>query len=68
MKKIIESKEDIFSMSKLVARKADISRTGVIHDYIYFSECNDSCDPRINFMEGQFKRKVYEMPRQCLLE
>ena len=42
MKMIIESEEDIFSMAKLVAEKADISRTGVIHDYIYFSECNET--------------------------
>lgn len=57
MKMIIESKEDTFFMSKLVARKADISRTGVIHDYIYFSECNDSCDPRIKFYGGTIQTK-----------
>ena len=57
MKMIIESKEDTFFMSKLVAQKADISRTGVIHDYIYFSEYNASCDPRIKFYGGTIQTK-----------
>ena len=54
MKRVITSSIDdsIFGMSKIVERKADLSRTGAIHDFIYFSECNDSHGPRIKFYGG----------------
>lgn len=49
---IISSVDDIFAMAKIVESKADISRTGEIHDFIYFSECTSSHGPRIKFYGG----------------
>lgn len=57
MKRLIRHTEDVFCMSKLSEKYVDMSVTGKVHGYIYFSECNDSHGPRIKFYGGNSKSK-----------
>ena len=44
--------DDIFSMSKLTAKRTDSSVTGKIYGFIYFSEALTGHGPRIKFAGG----------------
>lgn len=63
MKMIIEPEKAIFSMSKLVARKVDISRTGGYMITSIFPSVMFHVILELNFLEEQFKRKIYEILR-----
>ena len=52
MKILVKKQEDILCMAKLTSKYADKSITGVIHDFVYFSNCNQSHEPRIKFYGG----------------
>ena len=58
MKRYIQSQEDIFAFAKLTSKYADISRTGEILDFIYFSPVQAGHAPRIKFYDGVHKKTV----------
>ena len=57
MKILVKDREDIFCMSKITEKRAVESRTGKVHDFIYFSLCLDSHAPRIKFYGGTRETK-----------
>ena len=52
MKILITATEDIFCMSKLVKKYAMPDVVELIGEFVYFSECNSSHDPRVKFYGG----------------
>lgn len=58
---------DIFAMSKLTAKKADISTTGPIYGFIYFSEALAGHGPRIKFAGGTVETNTTQTAPTLLL-
>ena len=52
MKRYVKSSIDVFGMTTLSAKYADVSRVGIIDKFIYFSQAVHSSGPRIKFYGG----------------
>lgn len=59
--------DDIFCMSKLTAKKADISITGKIYGFIYFSEALAGHGPRIKFAGGTVETNTTQTSPSLLI-
>lgn len=59
--------DDIFCMSKLTSKKADISLTGKIYGFIYFSESLAGHGPRIKFDGGTSETSTSQTAPTLLL-
>lgn len=59
--------QDIFAMSKLTAKRADVGITGKIYGFIYFSEALAGHGPRIKFAGGTAETNTTQTAPTLLL-